>query len=271
MKHSTSPMGRPTSRIDGARLKALRKESNLSRLALAEKVYERAKRSTSQEVMKNSAGRWETKGTVALGMVEHLAAALGTTVAVLQGAAPDPAPNRIDELENRLHALLAQGPSPALAEALAHLEGEETPTRELAARIANRLEAVQLSQDQEEFKELAKLTGLSTKELNQPMGHEGFWMFIGTGVPGPERSEILRGVNDAVHAVTTEVEKLLAPLHESDAHVAFSREAHWFRVTIHHARVSRWTRTLRFARFAPRPASCCSTPPTSSRWAWARA
>jgi transcriptional regulator with XRE-family HTH domain len=250
MKHSTSSMGRPTSRIDGARLKALRKESNLSRLALAEKVYERAKRSTSQEVMKNSAGRWETKGTVALGMVEHLAAALGTTVAVLQGAAPAPAPSQIDALEKRLHALLAQGPSPALAKALAHVQEEETPTRELARRIASRLEAAQLSQDQEEFKQLASL-GLSTKELTQPTGYEGFWMFIGTGAPGPERLEILRGVSDVIYAVTTEIEQFLAPLHESDAHVAFSQEAHWFHIVLHHARVSRWTRTLRFVRCQP--------------------
>ena len=252
MKHSTSSMGRPTSRIDGAKLKDIRKAAGYSQLALAKKVYGLAgKGSASDASMKNTAGRWERAETVQLDMVRYLAQVLETTVAVLQGAAPDPAPSRIHELEKRLHVLLAQGTSPALAEALADLQEEEAPTRELAARIASRLESAQLSQDQDEFAQLASLTGLSTRELNHPMGHEGFWIFIGAGVPGPERSEILRGVSSVIYEATTEIEKFLAPLHESDAHVAFSQEAHWFRVTLHHARVSRWGRTLRFARCQP--------------------
>ena len=94
MKRNTPTTGRPTSHIDGARLKALRKESSLSQLALARKVYELAEKgATTPEVMKNSAGRWENNGTVALDMVKHLAAALGTTVAILQGAQPDPGPS----------------------------------------------------------------------------------------------------------------------------------------------------------------------------------
>ena len=82
MTRNAPTIGRPTSHIDGTRLKALRKESNLSRLALARKVYDLAgKGAATPEVMKNSAGRWENNGTVALDMVEHLAAALGTSVA----------------------------------------------------------------------------------------------------------------------------------------------------------------------------------------------
>lgn len=252
MTSNTPTIGRPTSHIDGTRLKALRKESNLSRLALARKVYDLAgKGAATPEVMKNSAGRWENNGTVALDMVEHLAAALGTSVAVLQGARPDPAPSRIDELESHLSALIAKGPSSALAEALEQYKEDASSVRELATRIASRLEAAQLSQDQQEFKKLAELTGFSFHELNQPIGYQGFWMFIGTGWPGRERSEILRGVTSVIYKVTTEVQEHLDHLHETDAHVTFSQEAHWFRVTIHNASESRWSRTLRFARCQP--------------------
>ena len=247
MTRNATTIGRPTSHIDGTRLKALRKESNLSRLALARKVYDLAgKGAATPEVMKNSAGRWENNGTVALDMVEHLAAALGTSVAVLQGARPDPAPNRIDEMENHLNTLIAKGPSSTLAKALENYKDESAPTEELAIHISSRLEAAQLSQDQEEFKKLAALTGYSTHELNQPTSHQGFWMFIGT-----ERSEILRGVLSVLREVRTEIQEFLASLPESDAYVTFKQVDHWFRITIHHAPISPWVRTLRFARCQP--------------------
>jgi transcriptional regulator with XRE-family HTH domain len=256
MKHNTAKTGRPTSRIDGKALRALRKESGYSsQLALAEEVYKRANKvAATPEVMKNSAGRWERKGTVAADMLKHLADVLNTTDSVLKGARPDPAPCRIDEFEKRFNALIASGPSPELAKALEHCavdEEETAPARELATRVARRLEAAQLSQDQSEFAKLAALTGYNVSELNQPTSHEGFWMFIGTGAPGPERSEILRGVTSVLHAVRTELQDVLDRQHESDAHVLFNQEQHWFRVTIQHARVSQWTRTLRFARCQP--------------------
>lgn len=254
MTQHKAKIGRPTSHIDIKALRALREESGFSLLALAKKVYERAgKGTTSDAVMKNTAGRWESKGTVPLDMVRHLADALNTAIHVLQGARPDPK-ILIDELEKHFNALIAKGPSPELAKALGNcaVDGEEAaPARELATRIARRLEAAQLSQDQNEFAKLAALTGYSVSELNRPTSYEGFWMFIGTGVPGPERSEVLRGVTSVRHAVRTELQDVLDRQHESDAHVLFKQEQHWFRVTIQHARVSQWTRTLRFARCQP--------------------
>lgn len=255
MTQQKAKIGRPTSRINPAVLRGLREESGFSLLALAKKVYESAgKGKTSDAVMKNTAGRWEHKGTVPLDMVRHLADALNTTIPVLQGARPDPAPSRIDELESHFKALIVKGPSPELAAALENcsVDGEEIgPARELATRVARRLEAAQLSQDQSEFAKLAALTGYSVSELNKPTSQEGFWMFIGTGVPGPERSEVLSGVTSVLHAVRLELQEVLDHQHESDAHVLFTQEQHWFRVTIQHARVSQWTRTLRFARCQP--------------------
>lgn len=255
MTQQKPKIGRPTCHIDSKALKALREESGFSLLALARKVYERAgKGTTSDAVMKNTAGRWESKGTIPLDMVRHLADALSTTIPVLQGERPEPAPSRIDELEKHFNTVITKGSSHELVKALEScaVDGEEaSPARTLATRIARRLEAAQLSQDQNEFAKLAALTGYSVSELNRPTSYEGFWMFIGTGVPGPERLELLRGVTNVLNAVRIELQEALDRQHESDAHVLFKQERHWFRVTIQHARISQWTRTLRFARCQP--------------------
>lgn len=255
MTRNATKTGRRTSYIDGKVLRELRLEAGYSsQLALAEEVYKRAnKKAATQEVMKNSAGRWERKGTIAADMLKHLASVLNTTDSVLQGARRDPK-ILIDELEKRFNALTTKGPSLELAAALEDcaVDGEETaPARELATRIARRLEAAQLSQDQREFAKLATLTEYSVSELNRPTSYEGFWMFIGTGVPGPEKSEVLSGVTSVLNAVRLELQKVLDRQTESDAHVLFTQEQHWFRITIKHARVSQWTRTLRFARCQP--------------------
>lgn len=252
MTQNSKPIGRPTFRVNAARLRALRKDAGLTQLALALRVYSRAgKGSASVGVMKTSAQRWEKTGAVPLSMAQHLAEELKTTTAVLQGALPQPAPSRVDEIENRIKHLVAEGASPELLAAIEHHKDEDIPERTLAIRLTGRLEAAQLSQAQEEFDKLAALTGFSVAELRQPMSHDGFWFLIGSGYPGPARSEILSGVSDVLYAVKTELQKCLEQSSESDAHVSFVEEKHWFRVTIAHARLSGLARTLRFVRCQP--------------------
>lgn len=252
MPKPTRPIGRPTYRIDGAAVRALREGAKLSQLALAVDVYTRAgKGGTGFDVMETSAGRWEKNGTIPPDMVPHLVAALNTTEAVLQGGRPQLAPSRVDEIERQLTKRLAKKPHPKLVEALAQEKDAEPPLRELAERIATRLEAAQLSQDQHAFKELAEITGYSRAELNQPVSQQGFWMLIGSGAGWPQRTEILHGINAVRYEVGEELRKFFGEMHESDTHVAFSREKHWFQVTMHHPRIARWSRTLRFARCQP--------------------
>lgn len=263
MTQTSKPIGRPTFRIDGVRLRALRKEAGLTQLELAQRVYARAgKNNASPEVMKNSAQRWEAKGAVPADMAKHLAEELKTTIAVLQGALPEPAPSRIDEIEDHLKQLIDKGPSPRLSEALEHYREETAPVRELAIQIARRLEVAQLSQAQEEFEDLASITGYSNKYLQEPTSFEGFWMLIGTGPLGAARSEVLSGVTAVLHEVRTELQTCLENLHQSDAHVSFAKEKHWFRVTINDPRHSRLTRTLRFVRCQPNESGLQWSSPT---------
>lgn len=100
-----------------------------------------------------------------------------------------------------------------------------------------RLEAAQLSHAKSEFEGISALTGFSVAELRQPMSHDGFWLAIGTGPTGPERTEVVLGIAEILHAVRTELQTCVAGAHESDAHVSFMKERHWFNVTFSHARL----------------------------------
>lgn len=263
MTQTSKPLGRPTFRIDGPRLRALRKEAGLTQLGLGQKVYVRAgKGRASNGVMKTSAQRWEKTGAVPLDMAKYIAQELKTTVDVLVGSAPEPAPSLVDEIEWRIRGQIADGPSPALAVALEACRDDAKPERELAIRLNSRLEAAQLSHAKGDFEVLSELTGFSAAELRQPMGHDGFWLAISTGPSGPERTEVVLGVAEILHAVRTELQTCVADAYESDAHVSFMKERHWFIVTFAHARLPQLARTLRFVRCQPNETGLSWTSPT---------
>lgn len=273
MTQSTKPLGRPTFRIDGTKLRALRVQAGLTQQGLAQNVYARAgKGHASVGVMKTSAQRWEKTGAVPANMAKHIADELKTTTAVLQGSAPDPAPSRVDELESRIKRRIADGPTPDLAAALEQCGDEGTPERELAIRLNSRLEAAQLSQAQDELERLAALTGLSAAELrSQPMSHEGYWLLMWTGPTGRETTEVVFGVAAILHSVRTGLRECVADAHESDAHVSFTTERHWFSVAFAHARLPQLTRTLRFVRCQPTESGLNWCSPTWQDEYWLKA
>lgn len=272
MKQTHKKVGRPTFPIDGNRLRALREDAGLSHTSLAMAVYTRAKKPySSPEVLKVTARRWEKNGTMQADLAQHLAEVLQITVAILQGSLPAPAPSKVDEMEVRLRKLIAGGSNPRLAEELANFDDEENQARALAMRICSRLEIAQLTQAQEEFQDLAAITGYSMKELLEPTSFQGFWMLIGTGPLGPARTEILAGVSDVLYKIRTEMQSCLEGLHQSDAHVSFIEEKHWFRVTIHDPRHPRLTRSLRFVRCQPKESGLQWSSPTWQDRYWIEA
>ncbi len=135
MTNTPKPIGRPTFRIDATRLRDLRKEAGLTQRALAEKANALAgKHSASNEVLKNTAQRWESTGAVPREMAQHVAEVLGTTVAVLLGEAPQPASNMVDEFERLILARVAVGSCPDLVDALDRA-GRDSADDEKAARL----------------------------------------------------------------------------------------------------------------------------------------
>lgn len=267
MKHTPKPIGRPPFRIDGKRLRDLRKAAGLSQRTLAEKANDLAgKRGGTNEVLKNTGQRWESTGAVPREMAKHLADALGTTVAVLQGEAPPPASTMVDEFELLILARVAAGSCLELVEALegaGHNSAEdERPERALATSLSGRLEIAQLTQAPELFDEIALLTGLTVAHLRKPMSHGGFWLLVGTGFAGPERCEILSGVTDVTAVVREELSRHFEHAGLRDAQATFCEEAPWFRVTLSDARVLGANRVLRFVRCQPNENGLQWTAPT---------
>lgn len=250
MRDALSSPGRPPFRIDGQRLRELRKSERLSQIALGRRVYARlGKAATSDEVVKTSYQRWERLGATTPETAEALAVELRTTVAVLQGGAPEAAPSGVDLIEARLREMSEQG-SAGVSDTLAKYAADGNPFRQMAVDIGSRLEAAQLSQAQDELADLAALTGLTLEELQRPMSIHGYWLLIGNGPMGRPRSEILHGVTDVLNEVREELARCL-DLHESDARVSFHDDKPWLRVEIRHPRIAQLTRTLRFVRCQP--------------------
>ncbi|VTU31078.1 hypothetical protein SRS16CHR_04806 [Variovorax sp. SRS16] len=188
--------GRPSFGVDPARLRMMRKAARLTQLGLAERVYGRlGKPTASLNVMKRSYQRWERSGAMTPETAKHLAAELRTTVAMLQGAAPDVPVNTVDQVEIRLRGI-AVGDAPLLESALKGFLDKENPIRALAMSVASRLEAAQLSQDQAELSKLAALTEWTMEDLQRPIGVHGHWLLIRTGPLGPYKTELLHGVSE---------------------------------------------------------------------------
>lgn len=256
MKHAPKTIGRPPFRIDPTRLRDLRKGAGISQRELAESANTLAgKPIASNDVLKNTGQRWESTGAVPREMAKHLAAVLGTTVAVLQGEAPKPALNRVDEFERLIVERRATGACHELEEALARevsdCANDDRPERSLAVALSGRLEVAQMTQASELFDEIAVLTGLTVAELRKPMSHGGFWLLVGTGFAGPERCEILSGVADVMSEVRAELVRHFEHVGSRDSMVTFAEDAPWFRVTFSDDRSPTTTRVLRFVRCQP--------------------
>lgn len=272
MTNTPKPIGRPTFRIDATRLRDLRKEAGLTQRALAEKANALAgKHSASNEVLKNTAQRWESTGAVPREMAQHVAEVLGTTVAVLLGEAPQPASNMVDEFERLILARVAVGSCPDLVDALDRAgrdsADDEKAARLLATSLSSQLEIAQLTQASELFDEVALLTGLTVAHLRKPMSHGGFWLLVGTGFSGPERCEILSGVTEVTSEVRAELARHFEHNGQRDSKATFCEEAPWFRVTLMDARMG-MNRVLRFVRCQPNENGLQWTSPTWNDRFW---
>lgn len=249
MEHQKAPTGRPPSPVDGSRLKALRKDAGLTQMGLANAVYKLAGKPVPDDAtLKSAAQRWEANNAVDAKLLPSLATVLRTTVGVLQGESPEPAPSISEQLKACIHQQMLRGAPTELRAALARFSDEDSPEGALAESLASRLEAAQLTNAGDEFKHLSLLTGLSPSELRRPVSEKGHWVFITSGIPGMERHEILCGVNIVKYEVYLEMAQYLQNCHESDALVRFAEEDHWFRISMERPHHRGGSRHLQFSR-----------------------
>lgn len=262
MTNEKSPRGRPPFRVIPERLRQLRQDAGLTQVELAKRVYRRLGDSkTALAGMKTNYQRWERTGAMTREIAKHLAAELGTTVAVLQGATPEAPPSTITQIEARLREL-SMTAAPRVRSELEKYAEDENPVQELAQSIAKRLEAAQMSQDKAELTELAALTGWTIEHLQRPVGRNGHWVLIRSGHLGPRRSEILDGASELLYQVGKDLQESLAQIPESDARVSFYEDTPWFRIEVQHPRIPKLKRTLRFVRAQATEAGLHWTRPT---------
>ncbi len=262
MQNEKRHRGRPRFRIVPERLRQLRKDANLTQGELAKRIYKRLGNSKpALTVMTTNYQRWERTGAMMPEVAKHLADELGTTVAVLQGATPEAPPSTLAQIEARLREL-SMASAPRVLSALEKCVDYAEPVQELAQRIAYRLEAAQLSQDQAELTKLSALTGWTVDHLQRPVGWHGHWLLIRSGGLGPHRSEILAGTSALLYEIRTDLRESLSQIPESDARVSFHEDTPWFRIEVQHPCISRLTRTLRFVRAQPTEAGLHWTRPT---------
>lgn len=267
-QNSTSTKaGRPPGfPIHGATLRALRKERGLSQADLG--MCANPDGVTEVESRTKACRRWEKRGLMKdRATAERVAEILGTTVAFLQGGAPEPAPNRVLEIEQQLRRQADAGNLEARA-MLANGPDDEDPQHAVAEKLATRLELAQLTRQTTRLNELAKLTGWSLRELEQPANRHGYWLIASETPMGTSTTQIVVDVDTAIWAVHQEIMGWLRPQGAEqpsplpdDARLAFSEEAPWFRVRLEHPRREWANRTLSLVRCEPGEAGLKWTAP----------
>lgn len=275
MAQDKQSRGRPTTRIDTAVLAQLRQKAGLTQFSLAEAVYDSAKkRWSSPASLKNTGQRWEKKGTLDGALAPHLAAVLKTTVEILRGEHPQPtpapAPRYVEELEALLRSRAQEGTHPELKEALEYFQVREyeDPVRTLAEELNRELEIAPLSASKERWTTLTAITGMTKRQMLRPVSHEGLWLLIASGPPGPIRHELLGGVLGVTQALRAEWADLQASASRGDSVIKFSEERPWFKVSWMHQMVPQWVRELRFVRCQPTEAGLLWVTPTDSDEFW---
>lgn len=154
---------------------------------------------------------------------------------VLRGEHPLPtptsAPKRVEQLEALLRERSQNGTHPELQSALEYVRasGAEDPVRALAEDLNQELEIAPLSASKERWNTLAAITGMTKRQMLQPVSHDGLWLLIANGPPGPIRHELLHGVHGITHALHDEWKDLETENSQGDSVITFSEEKPWYK------------------------------------------
>lgn len=238
-------VGRPSFRIDPDRLRSVREEEGLTQAKLVELAYEHLGRPASAAAVKHYQ-RIERNGKTSSAMAAALAAALGTTVEVLQGAAPEDCLPFIDRLEQHFADQIARQANQALADELVAYGG--TSPRGLAIEVAGRIEAAMFDMRVEELEELARLTGWTAHQLMQPIALHGHWLISSN--PSDSVAEVVLGVSAVIWHISQAVDKY-ADFHECDMSISLREALPKLHVVVQHPRVPALRRAFSFMRCLP--------------------
>lgn len=253
------PLARPTFKIDPNRLRGLREESRLTQLKVAKQAHAILAKSlqTANETILSSYQRIERTGKTSKAMAAALAQVFETTVDILQGG--DVLEDSADVISRIEHQLLEQknsGNNVALLHAFAqHVKtyvgpiDEDDCMREFAHDIGTQIEGALIGQHSDEIARLAKLTGWTEEQLQQPGGVNGHWLLL-TSINGSRETEIVLGTSEVMFRIRTTFEKWVK-WSESDGQISLHCSLPWFHVEIAHPRFQRRRCKFSFVRCKP--------------------
>lgn len=255
-------IGRPTFRIDPIRLKLLREEKGLKQRGLAYRVYERLGNDDATiESMERHYQRVEKRGATSHEFAKAIADELCTTIAVLQGMAPEESSSdRVDKLEQHLRVQLAQGGNDALEAAMAAVSESENPIRSLAVDLSEQIELAQFGQHTERLKELSLLTGWTMDEVQKSISVRGYWLLF-CSMHGAVHPEIISGVTRVLQRIEEDTAQYGFRAH-SDSHITLREEAPWFRASLESPRLPLGRLAFSFVRCVSHPSGLKYVAPT---------
>lgn len=235
--------GRPTFLIDPHRLRMIREEKSLTQVQLITRVHEHLGNRATKDPVKHYQ-RIERSGRTSQAMAEALAFVLGTTVAVLQGEAPeDESLLFIDRLEHQIAEQIAGGMNPALAAEMAR-DGSVEP-RDLAIDLAHRIESAQFEGSADELMAIAQLVGWSMEDVSKQVSLRGPWLISSSR--STSAAELVFGTEDLLSHVTQFV-KNQAPFRQSDGSVALREALPKLLVEIQHPYIAALRLSMSFRR-----------------------
>ncbi len=92
---------------------------------------------------------------------------------------------------------------------------------------------------------------MTKRQMLQPVSHDGLWLLIANGPPGPIRHELLHGVHGITHALHDEWKDLETENSQGDSVITFSEEKPWYKISWMPQRAPEWVREFRFVRCQP--------------------
>lgn len=229
-------MARPTFKIDQQRLRAMRKERNLTQAALAHRVA-RHLGTPETEFLSRHYQRIEENGQTSIQYANALATLLDVSMAVLQGN-DDPDPSvYLDHIEKLIGSQLAAGNNHLLQAMLAQRaqQNEDNALRHLAEDIAEAIEDALLVRNPAKIAELLQLMGLSEAELLAPANARGFW-FISVRSRIINCTEIVNAVSSLIFRIGEIMREFLSH-RAGDSAVRMWRDQPWTRIEIYRPQV----------------------------------
>jgi len=257
-------MAREKFKIDGKRLKELRKESGKTQLTIAKELHTKLgiKTNPPDATLVTSYQRNERTGNISRQRANALAIILNVTLKVLQGENPSDegvpeSRDYLQHIEQTVRGVLAKGENLLLQQAFQKTfaetrftsgsdeENREDAIRYLAEDIAQRIEAVQLVQNKKEIADLVKLTGITEADLLRPANVEGHWfinVFESWKTDPNEQPEefnshtkLVQKANWAIGSIKDAVEEALKFRENcSDESIRLNQDNIWYQIEVKH-------------------------------------